>query len=59
MAFEIDPENEPVNDVAYTFPFTWRVASVGVVVPIPTLPLDVMRTRSVVSVEELAVENTI
>ena len=33
------PKREPVNEVAWTLPFTWRVASVGVVVPIPTLPL--------------------
>ena len=44
------PNKEPVNDVAVTPPTTCKVF-VGVIVPIPTFPAEVIRIRSVLFVE--------
>ena len=39
VAVVAEPDKDPVNELAYTFPFTCNVANVGVDVFIPTFPL--------------------
>ena len=45
---DTEPENEPVNEVAFMLPFTSNLA-VGLIVPIPTFPLPSIKKTFVVS----------